>query len=249
VLIRIPDSRHVDLVQWRTGLVRCSAGSWFLAYFCKEGARTKWPFRGYKNSPWWPRLVPNIPRASLHSDTLPQHILVILARSVCRSCEVLDILCVVLLWYFHLCSIAIFGILCVYSLSPSLVLSCNYNLVYDCKILQFVEIPCKRNYIDTRKTMELKFDIWITWEELKATLVLSGHHNMDVGKHFRLDRTTGYICQCHFAFFLVILFLPKFSIFTWNIALSLIYILEEQSSEENFLSSSHLKLGLFCANS
>jgi hypothetical protein len=41
-----------------------------------------------------------------------------------------------------------------------------------------------------------------------------------------------------------ILFLPKFSIFTCDIALSLVSILEEQSSEEDFLSSSRFKLGL-----
>jgi hypothetical protein len=37
-----------------------------------------------------------------------------------------------------------------------------------------------------------------------------------------------------FIYFLVIFFLPKFSKFTCNISLSLIYILKEQSSEETF---------------
>jgi hypothetical protein len=39
-------------------------------------------------------------------------------------------------------------------------------------------------------------------------------------------------------YFLVILLLPKFSKFTYNIALSLIFILKKQSSEEDFISSS-----------
>jgi hypothetical protein len=43
-------------------------------------------------------------------------------------------------------------------------------------------------------------------------------------------------------YFLAILLLPKFSKFTCNIALSLIYILKEQSSEEDFHYSSHSDL-------
>jgi hypothetical protein len=45
-------------------------------------------------------------------------------------------------------------------------------------------------------------------------------------------------------YFLAILFLPNFSKLTCNIAFSLMYIVKEHSSEEDFLSSSHFKLGL-----
>jgi hypothetical protein len=47
-------------------------------------------------------------------------------------------------------------------LSPLSCLSCNFDLVYDCKRLQFVEILCERDSIDIRKTVTLKFDLWIT---------------------------------------------------------------------------------------
>jgi hypothetical protein len=60
--------------------------------------------------------------------------------------------------------------LVLYSL-PSLVLGCNSNLVYGCKRLQFVEIPCERVISDIRKIVSLKFGIWITREGLSATLV------------------------------------------------------------------------------
>jgi hypothetical protein len=41
-------------------------------------------------------------------------------------------------------------------------LSCNCNLVYGYKRLQFVEIPYERNYIDIKKIVTLKFDLSIT---------------------------------------------------------------------------------------
>jgi hypothetical protein len=52
-----------------------------------------------------------------------------------------------------------------------------------------------------------------------------------------------------FIYFLAIFSLPKFSLFTCDIALSLIYILEEQSSEGNFSLFFSIKLDLNCANS
>jgi hypothetical protein len=56
-----------------------------------------------------------------------------------------------------------------------------------------------------------------------------------VGKHFRLDRTMEKHCMCLvFIYFLVVFSVPKFSLFTCDIAFSLIYILKEQSSEEVF---------------
>jgi hypothetical protein len=71
-----------------------------------------------------------------------------------------------------------------------------------------------------------------------------------VGKHFRLNRTTGkIICVlCSFTF-LQFFSLPKFFLFTCDIALSLIHILKEQSSEEDFSLFYLLKLGLVCTNS
>jgi hypothetical protein len=48
------------------------------------------------------------------------------------------------------------------ALSPSFMLSCNCNLVYGYKRLQFVEIPYERNYIDIKKIVTLKFDLSIT---------------------------------------------------------------------------------------
>jgi hypothetical protein len=51
-----------------------------------------------------------------------------------------------------------------------------------------------------------------------------------------------------FIYFLAIFSLSKFSLFTYDIAPSLIYILEGQSSERNF-SLFSLKLGLNYANS
>jgi hypothetical protein len=55
------------------------------------------PFRATKR-PYGDLLqYTSIPRASLHSDTLPQHNHVILARFERRCCAVLDILCVAVL--------------------------------------------------------------------------------------------------------------------------------------------------------
>jgi hypothetical protein len=48
----------------------------------------------------------------------------------------------------------------------------------------------REDTIDIRKIVELKFDVWITCEGFKVTLIQRGHHNMDVGKHFNLGRTT-----------------------------------------------------------
>jgi hypothetical protein len=42
---------------------------------------------------------------------------------------------------------------------------------------------------------------------------------------------------------------PKFSLFTCDISLGLIYILKEESSEGNFSLFFYIKLGLNCANS
>jgi hypothetical protein len=71
-----------------------------------------------------------------------------------------------------------------------------------------------------------------------------------VGKHLRLDRTTRKIaCVLGFIYFLVIFSLSKFSLFTCDIAPSLIYILEGKSSERNFSLFVSLKLGLNYTNS
>jgi hypothetical protein len=65
-----------------------------------------------------------------------------------------------------------------------------------------------------------------------------------------LDRTTGKITcvLCLFTFLWFSLFLSSL-FFTCDIALSLIYILKEESSEGNFSLFFYIKLGLNCANS
>jgi hypothetical protein len=49
-----------------------------------------------------------------------------------------------------------------------------------------------------------------------------------------------------FIYFLAIFSLPKFSLFTCDIVVSLIHILKEQSSEEDFYLFSLFKFGLVC---
>jgi hypothetical protein len=56
-------------------------------------------------------------------------------------------------------------------------------------------------------------------------------------------RIKSHVSLC--IYFLMILPIPWFSLFIWNISLSLIHILKEQSSEGNFLSSSLLNLVYF----
>jgi hypothetical protein len=64
-----------------------------------------------------------------------------------------------------------------------------------------------------------------------------------VVKHFRLDRTVEKDCMCLvFIYFLAVLSVSKFSLFTCDIAFSLFYILKEQSSEEVFFSSLYSNL-------
>jgi hypothetical protein len=112
------------------------------------------PFGAIKDSHGAPLLHLSILRATLHSHTLPQHVhpsasLICSCNSMCFAlCYLVLVLC----W---------FCLSCMYSL-PSFVLSCNSDLVYGCKRLQFVEIPCEGIHIDIRKTLTLKFDHCIT---------------------------------------------------------------------------------------
>jgi hypothetical protein len=110
--------------------------------------------------------------------------------------------------------------------------------------LQFLEIPHNWD-IDIRKTtMVLKFDLWITWEGLSATLDRRRSPKCGV-----IGRTTVkivvsfvhfsycYHCLLEFSYSLLILFL------------SLILVLKKQSSEEfSFLLSSHHNLVLVLTN-
>jgi hypothetical protein len=97
--------------------------------------------------------------------------------------------------------------------------------------------------------MALKFVLWITWEGLSATLV---HWDTTTWSRqaFQAWPSHGKNRLCLvFIYFLVIFSLLKLCLFTCDIALSLIYILEEQASEGNFSLFFYIKLGLNCANS
>jgi hypothetical protein len=56
---------------------------------------------------------------------------------------------------------------------------------------------------------------------------------VDVGFAKPLDKNFGLLCLLYF---IVIFLLPMFSLLTCNIALNIIHILKEQSSEEDFFS-------------
>jgi hypothetical protein len=77
-----------------------------------------------------------------------------------------------LLWSCSCVVWLVLALVCVLSpLSCAVIHIVTLILVYGCKRLQFVEIPYERDKSDTRTMVALKFDLWITWEGLSATLV------------------------------------------------------------------------------
>jgi hypothetical protein len=135
------------------------------------------------------------------------------------------------------------------------VLSCSWVILYsrsdfDCDhLVRLWETPIGGDSSQTRnwykeEIVAFKFDLWISWKGLIATLVRR-----------RIPQCGGRLWPNHgikiimssVIYFIMIFLLPKFSILTCNIALSLIHILIKQSSEgENSLFfSSELSLTLF----
>jgi hypothetical protein len=88
-----------------------------------------------------------------------------------------------------------------------------------------LEDSSQTRYCDIRKNRGTQFDLWITWEGLSASLI-----HWDT-----LDKN----CRVSCAIYIIAIFISsKFLILTSDVALSLSYILIEQSSERNF-SLSH----------
>jgi hypothetical protein len=103
---------------------------------------------------------PSTPRATLHFDTLPQYNLVILVRSEGCSESFLLFCETMLLWSWFLFCVVTFALVCVlFSLSCVVLWVVTLISAYNCKRLQFIEIPCEGITTDIRKTVALKFII------------------------------------------------------------------------------------------
>jgi hypothetical protein len=111
---------------------------------------------------------------------------------------------------------------------PSLTLVLIEIICVRCERLQFVEIPHKRDYTIRKKTVVLKFDLWITWEGLSATL--DQRRSPQRGcRHWPNHGINRFVSLS--IYFIAIIVLPS-SLLHFNIALSLILTLWEQLSEE-----------------
>jgi hypothetical protein len=139
-------------------------------------------------------LYPSTPRAKLHYHTLQQHVYDILVRSRHRSelflsfCES-GVLWSSFLWYVASCV----SLVCVLAPLPCVVLwVVTLIFVYGYKRLQFMEIPCDEIIFDIRKIVALKLIVgslergWVQPLSIKTP-------QRGIGKHLRLDRTTGKI--------------------------------------------------------
>jgi hypothetical protein len=150
--------------------------------------------------------------ATMHSSDFSE----IRAQVLSHSCDIVFsrscffiLACVVVIWS------------CVCTFSPYITISCNIDLLLDCNRLQVVENPCKQEYLWHKEgPWHSSLICAITWEGLIATLNPKPR-----------DKNC---CPRSLFYFLVIFLVSKFSLLTCDIALSVIHILEEQSSEENF---------------
>jgi hypothetical protein len=73
-----------------------------------------------------------------------------------------------------------------------------------------VEITCEGIHFDIRKTMTLKLIIKLL-DRVDCNPCPLGHHNMDIGKHFRFSGTTGKIVVLCVIFSAIVFPLSKFS--------------------------------------
>jgi hypothetical protein len=162
---------------------------------------------------------PSILRAHYHSKTSRTHLRSVCEwfkrvyeLSLCRFVLVLSslLVCVLLL---QLCS-------CARVVTPSLTSVLIVIICVRSERLQLVENPHKRDQ-DIRKTyVALKFDLWITWEGLSATL----YQRLSPQRGIGIGRTTEKIVvsPVHFTLLWFLSFLVL--IFTCDIAPSLILV-------------------------
>jgi hypothetical protein len=130
----------------------------------------------------------------------------------------------------YCCCVVLF---CAYYYSPILHFLLWSSYVRHAR-LQLVEIPHKRDIVIWGRTMVLKFDIWITWKGLSTTLV--HWYTTTWSRQLYYVWPNHWIkIDCLLCHLLYSIFISsKFQILTCDIALSLNYILIEQSSKRNF---------------
>lgn len=73
-----------------------------------------------------------------------------------------------------------------------------------------MKITCEGIHFDIRKTMTLKLTIKLL-DRVECNSCPLGHHNMDIGKHFRFGRTTWKIVVLCAIFSAIVFPLSKFS--------------------------------------